>query len=209
MEEREAEGASEGLSRRTLGTALHSLLARLGPGAQPEAAQIREELPAATAADVDRIGRWCAWLARQEPVRRAAGLEQRREMPFLVRIAGLAVRGVIDLYAPGVPLLADYKTSHVARGEEYAPQMSVYLAAVRALGLPTPPVAHLLFVDAEEVVEVRETPLDGLATRFREAHKGPGRFPPTPGPLCRRCEFRPGCAAEGILPEDPGEAPVG
>jgi len=192
------EGAGGEHARRTLGTVLHDLLARYGPGAEPGDQEILERFPEATRADSERIRGWCAYLAGLDCIRRAAAGPHEREMPFLTRIAGMAVRGVMDLYAPGLPLLLDYKTSRRAEPGEYAVQMAVYLAALKSLALPAPPTAHLIYVSTQEVVEVQALPLDPLVEAFRGAHRGDGSFVPAPGPLCRHCEFRPVCVADGV-----------
>ncbi|MGQ0613571.1 MAG: UvrD-helicase domain-containing protein [Planctomycetaceae bacterium] len=192
------EGGGGEHARRTLGTVLHDLLARFGPGAEPGDEEIVERFPEATRADREQIRGWCSYLAGLDCIRQAAAGPHEREMLFLTRIAGLAVRGVMDLYAPGLPLLLDYKTSRRAEPGEYAVQMAVYLAALKSLDLPAPPTAQLVYVAAREVVEVGAQPLEPLVEAFRDAHRGDGSFPPAPGPLCRHCEFRPVCVANGV-----------
>lgn len=119
-------------------------------------------------------------------------------MSFLTRVAGLAVRGVIDLYAKELPLLLDYKTGERVRAGEYGEQVAIYVAAVRALGLPAPERAHLVYVDAQEVVPVEAQPVDDLVERFRAAHREDGGFTPEPGSACMHCEFRRACIADGV-----------
>jgi hypothetical protein len=170
----------------------------VGPGTVPGVAAIRERWPAATPADVAKLHDWCLWLAEQEIARRLQDATQQREMSFLARIAGLAVRGVIDLYSKDLPLLLDYKTGERVRTEEYGGQVAIYLAAVGALGLPVPERAHLVYVDAREIVTVDAQPVDDLVARFRAAHREGGRFAPEPGSACLHCEFRRACKADGV-----------
>jgi len=169
---------------RTLGTAFHAIVAESGLAARPSRADLDRYLPGATDRDRAKLARWCAWLAAQPLLRALPPEGARRELPFVARIEGLAVRGVIDLYhpnGPAGPLLADYKTSREARPEPYAVQMSVYLAALRAIGLPAPPVAHLLFVDAEESLAVEPVPLAPLVEAFLRF----GRVGGSPDPATR------------------------
>ncbi|MHC4578204.1 MAG: UvrD-helicase domain-containing protein [Planctomycetota bacterium] len=184
--------------RRELGTLFHELMCARGPGAIPDAETIGLHLPAATARDVAKIRQWSAWLADQGIVRRLQGVEQQREMSFLARVAGLPVRGVIDLYAPDPPLLLDYKTGARVRTDEYWEQVAIYLAALNALGLRAPDRAHLVYVDAEKTVEIEARPVDDLVERFVAAHREGGGFPPEPGAACLHCEFRQACAADGV-----------
>ncbi len=192
--------------RRALGTAFHEIMEEVGPWTIPDEATIRRYLPDATGgrADADRKGevalmtRWSEWLTAQPFT---AGLEQadpQREMAFLTRIAGLPVRGVIDLYAPGVPMVLDYKTGKNPRPSQYAVQVSVYVAALRQLGLPAPDRAHLVYVDAEQTCEVPAEPVDDLIHSFITAHRGAGDFPPQPGEACQHCEFKKACERNGV-----------
>jgi hypothetical protein len=119
-------------------------------------------------------------------------------MPFLVRIEGLAIRGKIDLYAPDPPLLLDWKTGERARPKEYEVQVAVYLAALRALKRPAPDHAKLVYVDAQEIVEVPERPVAPLIAEFKAAHRGAGAFAPKPGDACFHCEFRKACLKDGV-----------
>jgi len=155
-------------------------------------------LPEAGERDMERVREWCAWLREQEVVKLLEGRKYEPEMPFLTRIHGLPVRGVMDLYEPTLPLLLDWKTGEQVRAEEYAPQVAIYLAALRALGRPAPDRAYLVYVAAQKVVEVREEPVGDLVADFVAAHRGEGAFPPAPGPACRHCEFRDACAANGV-----------
>ena len=190
-------GGGEQHPRRLQGTAFHDIMAEIGPGAVPDEALVKRHLPRARAGDVEKIVGWARWLGEQELVRRIRDLEQRREMPFLARVAGLAVRGVIDLYVPESPLLLDYKTSAKVREGDYAIQVAVYLEALRSLGHPAPHCAQLVYVDAKKIVEVPEQSLAELVADFRAAHLGDGRFPPEPSEACTFCDFRQACLAHG------------
>ncbi|MHC4340019.1 MAG: UvrD-helicase domain-containing protein [Planctomycetota bacterium] len=182
--------------RRALGTAFHGIMEEIGPGAMPEEATVLRHLPDARPGDLKKIREWSAWLAEQGFVQKLP--EHEREMGFLARIEGLAVRGVIDLYDPSVPLLVDYKTSASVRADEYSVQVAVYLAALRALGRKTPDSGLLVYVDAREIIEVPEVPVAPLIERFRAAHRGGGGFPPAPGSACAHCEFRSACEGQGV-----------
>lgn len=197
VEVREA-ADSEEHPRRALGTAFHELMYDLGPGAVPGEAAVRKRWPAATRTDIEKLLAWCTWLANQPIAEQLRGVAQKREMGFLTRVAGLAVRGVVDLYAEQLPLLLDYKTGTRVRAGEYGEQVAIYLAAVRALGLAAPECAHLVYVDAQEIVTIAAQPVDDLVGRFRAAHREDGRFAPRPGSACLHCEFRSACKADGV-----------
>jgi CRISPR/Cas system-associated exonuclease Cas4 (RecB family) len=165
----------------------------------PDTDCIERHMPEASEVDRAKLIEWAEWFAGTEL---GATLKDRKsvrkEMPFFTRIAGLPVRGVIDLYESQLPLLLDYKTGGRVRAEEYGVQVAVYLAAVRALGGRSPDRAHLVYVDAREIVEVEEQSIDALIERFRDAHSGAMQFPPEPGPACEHCDFRRACEAQGV-----------
>jgi ATP-dependent helicase/nuclease subunit A len=197
------EGFSEGAGadehpRRALGSAFHEIMEEVGPGVVPDETTILAHLPEARPGDLKKIEEWSAWLAEQEFVQ-ALGNEQARELGFLVRIEGLALRGVIDLYDPSGPLLVDYKTSARVDAGEYSAQVAIYLAALRALGRKTPDSGLLVYVDAREIVEVPQEPVAPLIEGFRAAHLGQGDFPPAPGPTCAHCDFRAACERQGVV----------
>jgi len=220
-EDPEAEEApdAEELPRRELGTVFHEVMEEVGPWTVPDEETVRRLLPARPGAPLDapeaasdeagdgdafgrvaveRVRTWARWLAAQPFAAAVRDAEPQLEMAFLTRIAGLPVRGVMDLYAPGVPMVLDYKTGHTPRPEAYAVQVSVYVAALRALDLPAPDRAHLVYVDAEQTCEVPAEPVDELVGAFVAAHRGAGVFPPEPGEACRHCEFRPACVRDGV-----------
>ncbi|MCK6460575.1 MAG: PD-(D/E)XK nuclease family protein, partial [Planctomycetes bacterium] len=184
--------------RREIGTAFHEIMEKEGPGAVPDEATVKRYFPPAGPREIGKIRRWCEWLKAQPITGGLGGPGVRKEMPFLVRIEGLAVRGKMDLYSPSPPLLLDWKTGERVRAREYEVQVAVYLAALRALRLPTPDHGKLVYVDAEQVVEVPEKPVAPLIAAFKEAHKGEGSFMPKPGDACIHCEFRKACAREGV-----------
>ncbi len=200
--EGEPEPFSEERSRRTLGTAFHEILREGGPGGVPDDATIRAHIPSATRAELEKLRSWSLWLSEQPLTKQLHGTPQHREMPFLARLGGMAVRGIIDLYAPALPLLLDYKTSRRVEPSEYRAPMAIYLGAIRALGFPAPDRALLVYVDAEQVVEVPAEPVEPLIGRFLRAHREEGGFRPAPGPPCRHCEFRDVCLADAVkIPE--------
>ena len=187
--------------RRLLGTVFHKIIAEIGPGAVPTADQVRAHFPEARDKDVEKIKQWSEWLAEQPIAQQLQGKRLVPEMDFLVRLGDLPLRGSIDLYTRDVPLLLDYKTSRKAKPQEYALQVAIYLGALRALDLPCPDVAHLVYVDAKQVHEVKPVALEELIATFRNAHRVAGQsgeaFTPTPGDACEYCDFRAACEAEG------------
>jgi hypothetical protein len=190
--------------RREIGTAFHEIMENEGPGAVPDEATVKRYFPPAGPREVEKIRRWCEWLSRQPIVGGLGGAGVRKEMPFLVRLDGLAIRGKMDLYVPEPPLLLDWKTGERVRAAEYEVQVAVYLAALRALGLPAPDHGKLVYVDAEQVVDVPERPVAPLIAAFKAAHRGDGAFAPKPGDACLHCEFRKACAREGVpIPRTP------
>jgi hypothetical protein len=159
---------------------------------------VKRYFPPAGPKEIEKIRRWCEWLRQQPIVGGLGGRVVRKEMPFLVRIEGLAIRGKIDLYAPEPPLLLDWKTGERVRAKEYEVQVAVYLAALRALNLPAPDRASLVYVDARQIVEVPEKPVAPLIEEFKAAHRGEGAFPPKPGDACFLCEFSKACIKDGV-----------
>jgi len=79
-----------------------------------------------------------------------------REVPFSVRVNGIAFRGVIDRLVRrvnGTWMLIDYKTGTPGNAGEYAVQMTIYRsAAARIVGGPVIP--YLYFVDADRWAEI-------------------------------------------------------
>ncbi|MEE8104698.1 MAG: UvrD-helicase domain-containing protein [Planctomycetota bacterium] len=190
--------------RRLQGTAFHEVMEEIGPGAVPDTETVRRHWSEARDTDVRKIIEWAEWLAEQPLARELKETTQHREMPFLTKVGPLPVRGVIDLYAPDLPLLLDYKTGSRVRATEYAVQIGLYLAAVRELGFDPPARGHLVYVDAQQIVEVKAEPVEVLVERFLEAHRAPddsgaaGAFGPEPGPACIHCEFQRACVSEGV-----------
>jgi ATP-dependent helicase/nuclease subunit A len=184
--------------RRELGTAFHAVMADIGPGAIPGGGKIREHYPVANAADVKRIVKWATWFAGTSLAQRLRDAAWEAEVPFLARVNGLPMRGIVDLYAPDLPLLLDYKTSTKVREGEYAVQVAIYLEALAGLGRPVPDVAHLVYVDAEQVIEVPTTSLARLVQDYRAAHRGRGRFKPKVSEACTYCDYVKACRANGV-----------
>ncbi|MEM8883918.1 MAG: UvrD-helicase domain-containing protein [Planctomycetota bacterium] len=181
--------------RRILGTAFHKVVAEVGAGEVPDEATVRLHFPEARPQDVTKIIEWASWFADQPLAAELRATKSSAEMDFLVRVGGLPLRGTIDLYARGLPLLLDWKTSREPKPEQYALQVAIYLQALRELELPCPEKGHLVYVDAQEIHEVEPVPLEPLLERFRAAHRS--RFEPTPGDACRYCDFRSACETEG------------
>lgn len=184
--------------RREIGTAFHEIMEKEGPGSVPDEAMVLRYFPPAGPNEIGKIRRWCEWLSRQPIVRGLGGPGVRKEMPFLVRLGGLAIRGKMDLYSPDPPLLLDWKTGERVRAKEYEVQVAVYVAALRAAGMPAPDHGKLVYVDAEQVVDVPERPVAPLIEAFKDAHRGEGSFRPKPGDACFHCEFRKACLRDGV-----------
>jgi len=79
-----------------------------------------------------------------------------REVPFLVRVNGIAFRGVIDRLVQrlnGAWMLIVYKTGTPGDAADYAIQMTIYRrVAAQILGSPVTP--YLYFVDADRWAEI-------------------------------------------------------
>jgi len=190
--------------RRAQGTAFHAVMEEIGPGAIPDEETVRRHFADARESDVRKIIEWAEWLSGQPLASTLADTTQHREMPFLTKVGPLPVRGVIDLFAPDVPLLLDYKTGSRVRASEYAVQIGLYLAAVRGLGFDSPARGQLVYVDAQQIIEVEAEPPEPLVERFLEAHRAShdserqSAFGPEPGPACIHCEFQRACLSEGV-----------
>ncbi len=196
---REASDVDE-FPRRELGTVFHELMAESGPFDVPTRDDILRYLPEANDATVAKLTGWAEWTRDLPIVDTMEPDACEREMPFLARLGRWAVRGVMDLYCSTPALLLDYKTGATVRAEAYATQVAVYLAALRSMGRPAPDRAYLIYVDAQEVVEVPDQPLDDLLYDFAEAHTR--TFEPTPSDVCHHCEFRSACLANGVACPD-------
>ncbi len=79
-----------------------------------------------------------------------------REVPFLVRVNGIAFKGVIDRLVQrlnGTWILIVYKTGTPGDAGNYAVQMTIYRhAAAQVLGSPVKP--YLYFIDADRWAEI-------------------------------------------------------
>ncbi|MHC4937871.1 MAG: UvrD-helicase domain-containing protein [Planctomycetota bacterium] len=177
--------------RRILGTAFHKVIAEIGPGVVPDEATVKAHFPEARTQDVAKIIEWCAWFADQPLAERLRDAKHTAEMDFLVRIAGLPVRGTIDLYSRSLPLLLDWKTSRKPKPEDYALQVAIYLEALRSLELPCPDHGMLVYVDAGEICRVDPVPLEPLIAAFKDAHAT--GFEPKQSDACDYCDFRSAC----------------
>ncbi|MHC4452235.1 MAG: UvrD-helicase domain-containing protein, partial [Planctomycetota bacterium] len=180
--------------RRILGTAFHKVIAEIGPGVVPDAETVALHFPEARPQDTAKIIEWCQWFADQPLAAELRDAKHAAEMDFLVRIAGLPVRGTIDLYVRTLPLLIDWKTSRVPKPQDYSLQIAIYLEALRSLDMPCPEVGMLVYVDAGEICEVKPEPLEPLIAAFRQAHFS--GFVPRQSDACDYCDFRSACFKE-------------
>ena len=113
------------------------------------APHLREPLAADLARVADRFGRstLAERMAYKGPIR--------REAPFLLRVGGILVSGVVDAILPDGALV-DYKTGSRGPGAQarYEAQLCVYAAAMRTLLHREPPHALLWYVDEDDLCEV-------------------------------------------------------
>jgi ATP-dependent helicase/nuclease subunit A len=111
------------------------------------------------------------------------GAKLLREAPFSLRIGETIVNGTIDL-ALSDGTLIDFKTGRMkdATAARYEKQLLLYAAALQSLTGTTPKVGLLVYVDAQECVEVAFDP-ERIASVLDEAHaalaKGVGHSCPT------------------------------
>jgi ATP-dependent helicase/nuclease subunit A len=135
-----------------------------------------------------------------------------KEVPFVRRVAGLEVEGIIDRliqHENGEWELVDYKTNRATDygwdvlAREYEPQLRLYAwAAHRQWGV-LPRQAVLVFLRADREVTVEVTP-ELIRKTEEELHtvaewlmdeENPDRFEPRPGARCAACDFREICPA--------------
>ena len=184
-----------GLDGAELGTVVHDTLEHPGRGVEVALARF----PHATATDAERaaalVGVWeCSPLAA-----RVAGLEARREVPFLVEAGGAQIAGRLDLLARNstTALVIDYKSNRVTdstptemRDAGYALQEAVYALALLEHGHDVVEV-HFAFLDADEAVMRRFTQADTDDLRARVAAavaaSTSGPYAPRPGIVCQDC----------------------
>jgi RecB family exonuclease len=172
--------------------------------------------PAAASAVVRLVTEWVARFERSPLGRRTAAAEDAlREVPFLVQIEGILLRGTADLVireASG-PVLVDYKTNELtalevpAKARAYVLQLQLYALALGAwLGKPVRE-AWLSFLAADQAVsvDVSDAALEGARERLAAfvVARRRGEFPPKPGAPCHTCAFRavcPGALAVVAMP---------
>jgi ATP-dependent helicase/nuclease subunit A len=138
--------------------------------------------------------------------------KDRKEAPFVQRVAGLEVEGVIDRliqYENGEWELVDYKTNRATDhgwdvlAREYEPQLRLYAWAVHRQWGVLPRQAVLVFLRAGREVTVEVTP-ESIRKTEEQLHTAaewlmdednPDRFEPRPGARCTACDFREICPA--------------
>ena len=107
--------------------------------------------------DADLAGEYHDFYARflASPLMQGV-VRDHREVPFLVRLNGIAFKGVIDRLVQrlnGTWMLIDYKTGTPGDAGDYAIQMMIYRhAATQILGYPVIP--YLYFVDLDRWAEI-------------------------------------------------------
>ncbi len=168
--------AKSTLDRRLLGTAAHALLERWSFTTPPPIAQAaREYFPAPGAyadcaqelTDIsEKIQKSALWpmLARAKSLR--------RELPFLLDVAGILLSGTIDAVINNTALI-DYKLGAPtpARVARYQTQLQLYAAAIRAATGRAPTVALLYYLGSGELVpvDVGSEALDAVIARAAAA----------------------------------------
>ncbi len=157
------------LSASELGTQVHALLS----------GEILEEIDPVTLRLADRF-------RRSELGQRAErALSVEREFSFLVDIAGVLVRGQIDLWFEegGELILIDYKTDDLpaaqaeAKAQQYAMQIHLYAWTLRKITGRLPDHAYIHFLRCDQLVPIVPNPELAEATvlRLAAAHDS-GRF---------------------------------
>ena len=154
----------------------------------------------AGAAGTDPLAqRLAAVFHRSELGQRAArATHVEREYGFLAEVAGVILRGQIDLWfeESGELVLVDYKTDEVAasdaraRAESYALQIHLYAMVLQRLTGRLPDRAYLHFLRPDAIVPIAPDPLvaERVIAELTEA-QNTGRFPLREGEHCVRCPF--------------------
>jgi DNA helicase-2/ATP-dependent DNA helicase PcrA len=118
----------------------------------------------------------------------------RTELPFLVRLNRLVVRGVFDrLDMGGEPVITDYKVGE--RSDDHRFQVSTYAWAAERAGLGSPARARVAYLRDRgvEMVDVAgDESIEGIATALDEAIAS-GTFTAAPGSVCATCPHRGVC----------------
>jgi len=120
----------------------------------------------------------------------------RVEVPFMVRLDRVLVRGVIDRIDVSVDgaTITDYKAGE--RSDEHSWQMRAYQWAASRLGVAPPLHGRVVYLRADgvETVDVSiDGGLDSVVVALDAAVNSSG-FPATPGTACTACRHRPTCA---------------
>ena len=183
---------------------MHDTLEHPGRGVDVALARF----PHATEADAERAAALVGVWERSPLAARVAGLEARREVPFLVEAGGAQIAGRLDLLARDgtTGLVIDYKSNRVTdstpaemRDAGYALQEAVYALALLEHGHEEVEV-HFAFLDADEAVMRRFTKADvdelreRVAAAVAAATTGP--YAPRPGSSARIAPCS-GCSAPG------------
>ena len=166
---------------RDLGIAVHRLLAGESFEASAEAQNLADRFR------VSELGQ-----------RAARAQESDREYDFAVDIAGVIVRGVIDLwFVEGDELIVvDYKTDE-ATSEEYAWQVRLY-AFVLERHFQRKVRAFLYFARLDETIEIALADPEPLFESWKQSFVEE-RFPLREGPRCLRCEhYRRTCHSQFV-----------
>ncbi len=119
----------------------------------------------------------------------------RAEVPVMVRLENIIVRGVIDRLDTGAEsVVTDYKVGE--RSDDHAFQVRAYLWAARRAGVPEPIHGRVAYLRENGANVVDVTPDDGLEGRVGaiDAAIAAGEFVATPGAVCAACPHRAVCA---------------
>ena len=206
---------------RAMGNAVHAALewSAMNGWADPGRERLERLLHTEGLAEAEHVARaerlvggWLTSRVRAE----LEGLQARAEAPFVLPVAGTALRGSIDLLATGAgrTVVVDYKTDMVgaggtaALGERYAAQRAVYALAAAAAGAPPVHAVHVFLERPDEPVsevfdherlELARASLASLVERIRAGDFEPARKPyaalcfgcPAAPRLCPRPAWRP------------------
>ncbi|MBA2474600.1 MAG: UvrD-helicase domain-containing protein [Actinobacteria bacterium] len=197
-----------GLAATEIGDAVHAVLETIdlrspvAPASDALAASVRARYPAASAEELERIGRFVSAYVSSELAARIAGLPGAvAERPFTFEHDGVLLHGRIDVLhrAGDHALVLDYKTNTLA---EYSPselvesdyrlQRLVYALACFRAGARSVEVIYHFLERSDAVVSTRFSSDDRPALEAELsaaiAEIQAGRFSPTPGELaCAGC----------------------
>ena len=202
------DGEPTGMHPTEIGDAAHRLLEivdleePVAPGPEALAAQVHAWYPAATDAEIERIGGFVRTYCSSDLARRIASLTGvRPERPFAFELDDVLVNGRLDvLWRDGDrALVLDYKTNAlldrdpaVIVAEEYLTQQTVYAVACLRAGSSEVEVVYHFLEAADAVVSTVFTSADSV--RLESALSAAieriraGEFRPTPSPFaCSGC----------------------